>query len=136
MIIAVDFDGTVVTHEFPNVGDDVGAVDVLKRLVACGHKLILWTMRSGGYLIEARAWFERNNIPLWGINKNPEQHEWTASPKAYAELFIDDAALNVPLIYPDKGRPYVDWFSVEHLLREKGLFVFPLGASQECTSTS
>lgn len=46
MIIAVDFDGTCVTHEFPEVGKDIGAVPVLKELVKKGHKIILYTMRS------------------------------------------------------------------------------------------
>lgn len=46
MIIAVDFDGTCVTHDFPRVGKDIGAVPVLKELVECGHKLILHTMRD------------------------------------------------------------------------------------------
>lgn len=44
MIIAVDFDGTCVTHEFPKVGRDIGAVPVLRKLVENGHKLILFTM--------------------------------------------------------------------------------------------
>lgn len=59
MIIAVDFDGTVVSHEYPHIGEDIGAVPVLKELVAAGHKLILYTMRSGRLLDEARMWFER-----------------------------------------------------------------------------
>ena len=46
MVIAVDFDGTCVTHEFPKVGKDIGAVPVLKKLVEKGHKIILYTMRS------------------------------------------------------------------------------------------
>ena len=46
MIIVVDFDGTCVTHEFPEVGRDIGAVSVLKELVEKGHKIILYTMRS------------------------------------------------------------------------------------------
>ena len=45
MVIAVDFDGTCVTHAFPKIGEDIGAVPVLKRLVKAGHKIILYTMR-------------------------------------------------------------------------------------------
>ena len=44
--IAIDFDGTCVTHEYPNVGRDIGAAPVLRKLVENGHKLILWTMRD------------------------------------------------------------------------------------------
>jgi conserved hypothetical protein len=46
MIIAVDFDGTCVTHEFPRVGEEIGAAEVLKELTDKGHKIILFTMRS------------------------------------------------------------------------------------------
>ena len=46
MFIAIDFDGTCVTHDYPEVGKDIGAVPVLKRLIDAGHKLILHTMRS------------------------------------------------------------------------------------------
>jgi hypothetical protein len=46
MDICIDFDGTCVTHEFPEVGKDIGAVPVLRKLVEQGHNLILFTMRS------------------------------------------------------------------------------------------
>jgi hydroxymethylpyrimidine pyrophosphatase-like HAD family hydrolase len=46
MDIAIDFDGTCVTHEFPEVGEEIGATAVLKRLVKQGHRLVLFTMRS------------------------------------------------------------------------------------------
>lgn len=120
-IIAVDFDGTCVTHEYPHVGRDIDAAFVLKELVANGHKLVLWTMRSGKELCDAKDWFQIRGIPLWGVNCNPEQHSWTTSPKAYANLYIDDAALGVPLKERPGERPYVDWFEVRKILEEKGL---------------
>ncbi|MFT3949943.1 MAG: hypothetical protein QM763_23460 [Agriterribacter sp.] len=99
MDIILDFDGTVVTNDFPRVGEDVGAVPVLKELVEYGHNLILFTMRSdmyeahiknpgtinarGNYLTDAVNWFQQHGIPLYGIQKNPTQHTWTTSPKAY-----------------------------------------------------
>jgi len=112
MIIAVDFDGTCVTHEYPKVGRDIGAQPVLKKFVELGHKLILYTMRSGQYLDDAVKWFEDNDIPLYGINENPTQKEWTESPKAYANLYIDDAAFGAPLVLEAMvygERPYIDW---------------------------
>jgi len=120
MIIAIDFDGTCVTHEYPKVGRDIGAVPVLKALVENGHKLILWTMRSGKELVEAQQWFYGRDISLFGVNENPEQKEWTTSPKAYAHLYIDDAALGCPLIYPPSERPYVNWRKVARILEENG----------------
>jgi len=135
-IVCVDFDGTCVTHEFPRIGRFIGAQRVLRRLVEEGHKLILWTMRSdvvepsspdpnihadgGDYLTQAVKWFERFEIPLWGINSNPEQSSWTHSPKAYAYLYIDDAALGIPLKYGLTERPYVDWGAVEDMLESIG----------------
>ena len=139
MIIAVDFDGTCVTHDFPSLGKDIGAAQVLKQLTDKGHQLILWTMRSdveqprsdnpdihtvgGQYLQQAVDWFEKNDIPLWGIQTNPDQHQWTHSPKAYAQLYIDDAALGCPLIYKPTfhSRSFVNWAEVEKLLIQQGI---------------
>jgi len=127
MIIAIDFDGTCVTHDFPEVGKDIGAIPVLKKLVEYKHKFILWTMRSDGQkypsvLDDAIQWFNDNDIPLFGINENPQQKHWSGSPKAYANLYIDDAALGVPLTGDIKlsERPYVDWVKLERLLEFKG----------------
>ena len=141
MIIAVDFDGTCVTHEFPEVGKDIGAVPVLKELVKKGHKIILYTMRShpdknnhgktiSGKIIsndtlqDAINWFKKNGISLWGINENPNQKKWTSSPKIHANIYIDDAALGTPLKYDKDGalsRPYVDWDKMRILLKIKGV---------------
>ena len=123
MTIAIDFDGTCVMHEYPKIGkENEGCVDVLKELVREGHKLILYTMRSGKCLKEAKDWFKEREIPLWGVNENPTQNAWTASPKIYANMYIDDAACGCPLIY-DKSkasRPFVDWDAVKIILLRNG----------------
>ena len=118
MIIAVDFDGTVVEHVFPKVGREVpNAVAALRLLVENGHSLILWTMRSGKHLEDAVAWYSERKIPLFGINTNPTQASWTTSPKAYAQVYIDDAALGCPLIQPEGfARPCVCWTTIMVLL--------------------
>lgn len=139
MDICIDFDGTCVSHEFPKIGKDIGAIPVLKELVENGHRLILFTMRSDrkkkkkvdgvevvveeNVLTEAVQWFEQNEIPLYGVQKNPTQRFWTSSPKAYGHLYIDDANLGCPLITddPESDRPYVDWVAVRKLLVDKGL---------------
>jgi len=125
MVICVDFDGTCVSHEFPHVGKDIGAVPVLKELVANGHSLILWTMRSdgpkGNFLEDAINWFKENEIPLWGIQTNPNQSSWTSSPKAYCQLYIDDAALGCPLV--SDTRDYVDWSRVREMLVKKKIII-------------
>lgn len=140
MVIGVDFDGTCVTHEFPKIGQDIGAVPVLKELVAQGHKLILYTMRSntvpkkqnigddGKYLDHAVEWFKNHGIPLYAVNQNPSQRRWTTSPKIYAHMYIDDAALGCPLIEDAdrSSRPFVDWKGVRELLEERGLLQLTL----------
>ncbi len=123
MYIGIDFDGTVVTHEYPKIGKDIGAVPVLKKIVDAGHKLILFTMRSSknGTLQDAIKWFKDHDIPLFGVNSNPTQASWTDSPKAYCNLYIDDAAMGSPtkLDTAVSGRPFIDWEKVEDILEEK-----------------
>lgn len=134
LIFGIDFDGTCVTHEFPNIGKDIGAVPVLRDIVKAGHKLILFTMRSnmqkgmvnepglrptfGSHLDAAVNWFKENEIPLFGINENPTQKEWTSSPKPYCHIYIDDAALGAPLKFDFNisQRPFIDWESVRNRL--------------------
>ena len=119
--IVLDFDGTVVKHRYPAVGEDVGAAPVLERLVRNGHKLLLNTMRSrnsngNDTLQPAIDWFASRGIPLYGVNENPSQKEWTSSTKVYGNIYIDDAALGAPLKKDDKivegntpAPPYIDW---------------------------
>ena len=110
MIIGIDFDGTCVKHAYPNIGDDIGAVPVLKEFIRQGHKLILITMRSGELLDNAVQWLNERGIELYGVNHNPDQDSWTKSPKIYAQLYIDDAGLGCPTNFDQRtGRTYVDW---------------------------
>lgn len=116
MIIAIDFDGTCVTHDYPKIGQDIGAVPVLRALVEQGHKLILWTMRDKQELLDAINWFKHHEIELWGINNNPDQKHWTSSRKVYAHIYIDDCALGVPLVTGKHERDYVDWEKIIEIL--------------------
>ena len=136
-IIGIDFDGTCVTHEFPRIGKDIGAAPVLKKLINAGHRIILFTMRSnienpvssdgeiisegGNYLTDAVNWFKKNDILLWGVNKNPGQVTWTTSPKPYCHVYIDDSALGCPLKYNryKSDHPYVDWFAVDRYFKDR-----------------
>ena len=123
MYIAVDFDGTCVTHDYPRIGKEIGATKVLKRLVEAGHKLILNTMRSGKELQDAIHWFNKNGIELYGVNENPTQKHWTTSPKVYAHMYIDDAAFGCPLRNATylSDRPFVDWDSIWRKLIQMGV---------------
>jgi hypothetical protein len=110
-IICVDFDGTIVDHAYPEIGKPVpGAIETLKIWSDAGVKIILWTMRSEITLIEAAHYVQDNGVELWGVNRNPEQDTWTESPKAYGQVYIDDAAAMMPLIhYAGFKRPCVNW---------------------------
>jgi hypothetical protein len=126
MIVAVDFDGTIVTHKYPDIGQPVPfAIETMKDLIARGDRLVLWTMRDGEELDQAVKYCSKNGVEFWGINSNPEQHTWTESSKAYAQIYIDDAALGCPLKSGvlngrRESRPWVDWLSVRsHLGLDK-----------------
>ena len=129
MDICIDFDGTCVTHEYPYIGKDIGAVPFLKALVGSGHNLILNTMRDKVELDEALRWFEANAIPLYGINRNPTQDEWTSSPKVYGQFYIDDAALGCPLIMNQEysSRPFVNWVKVGEWLLQNRIIILTDG---------
>ncbi len=126
MYICVDFDGTIVDHAYPDIGNPVpGAIEWLKRFNKMGAKLILFTMRSddqvhGRVLSDAVNYLKRHGVKLYGINTNPSQASWTSSPKAYGQLYIDNSAVGCPLIKPaDFIRPCVDWESVGRQVEEK-----------------
>lgn len=124
--IVLDFDGTVVKHQYPFVGEDIGAVPVLRKLVANGHHLLLNTMRSRNCngkdtLQPAIDWFEQNDLPLYGINENPVQKGWTASPKVYGNIYIDDSALGAPLKSDAHSYRYLDWSVASVHLYQLGL---------------
>ncbi len=125
VIIAIDFDGTIAEHEFPEIGAAApGAFEWMKRWQEAGAKLILWTMRSDGrsgtgrengpVLTDAVEFCRANGIEFYAVNGNPTQAEWTTSPKCYAHLYVDDAAVGCPLRNSRKAgnRPMVDWAAV------------------------
>jgi hypothetical protein len=97
MIIAVDFDGTIVTHEYPNIGKEIPfAIDTLKRLQQSpDNLLVLWTVREGVELKEAVEYCRNKGLEFYAINSNyPEESAEHPEPrKLKADLFIDDRNL-------------------------------------------
>ena len=121
MFIGIDFDGTMVTHAYPALGEPLDyAVEVVHKLMKAGHKIILYTMRSDERLQEAVDYMEGEGIVLWAVNDNPSQKHWTTSPKIFCNLVIDDNALGCPTTVAASGRLMVDWEEVEELLEERG----------------
>lgn len=114
LIIAVDFDGTIVEHAYPQIGKPIDlAIDTLK-LLQTQNKIILLTMRSGRELEEAVKYLTNNGIVLYAVNDNPSQNSWTSSRKVYAHIYIDDASLGCPLQESlcENNRHKVDWKEV------------------------
>ena len=107
MIIAVDFDGTIVEHKYPEIGDELPfATSTLRMLAQQQHRLILWTVRRGKELEEAVEWCRKRGVEFYAVNKNfPEEvlDGGNCYGKINAELFIDD--LNLGGI-PDWGVIY------------------------------
>lgn len=91
--IAVDFDGTIVEHEYPEIGKEkLFAFQTLKELEKRGALLILWTFRTGTELEEAIAYCRKNGIEFYAVNRNypEERYDETVSRKIDADIFIDD----------------------------------------------
>ncbi len=95
MTIAVDFDGTIVRHRYPDIGSEIPfAVQTLKMLTREGHHLILWSCREGQLLQDAIDWCRERGLEFYAVNKDfPEEDvdkNRHYSRKLKVELFIDD----------------------------------------------
>ncbi len=97
MIIAVDFDGTIVNDNYPAIGSErEGAVKTLNKLRSEGYQLVLWTCRTGKYLAQAVSWCAERGIRFSAINSNirSEVVKYSSDPrKVGAVLYIDDRGL-------------------------------------------
>lgn len=98
MLIAVDFDGTIVKHKYPAIGPEIPfAIETLKRLAAERHKLVLWTVREGKLLDEAVDFCRKRGLEFFAVNREyPEEEKEQNryySRKLKVDLFIDDRNL-------------------------------------------
>ena len=116
MIIAVDFDGTIVEHRYPRIGEEIPfAIDTLKLLQQEKHRLILWSVREGTLLEEAVEWCKARGLEFYAVNKDyPEEQKSHQgfSRKLKADLFIDDRNL--------VGLP--DWGLIYEMIKKKKTF--------------
>jgi len=135
MIIAVDFDGTIVKHEYPRIGKEIPfAIDTLKRLQQSpDYQLVLWTVRQGAELLEAVEYCRSRGLEFYSVNSNypEEQTEYLEPRKLKADLFIDDKNLGG---LPDWGviyqmiisgryyNPITNEIQSEYRLPKKGFF--------------
>lgn len=125
LIIAVDFDGTIVEDAYPKIGTtQLFAFETLRKLQSEGYRLILWTYRSGSKLAEAVAFCKENGIDFYAVNKSfpEEDFDEKYSRKINADLFIDDRNIG----------GFIGWTTVyKHIfdhepepVKKKGFFSF------------
>ncbi len=114
MTIAVDFDGTIVEHRYPEIGEEIPfATETLRMLIAERHKIILWSVREGRLLDEAVEWCRKRGVEFYAVNKDfPEEktdkyHGY--SRKIKADIFIDDRNIG--------GLP--EWGEIYRMIHEK-----------------
>jgi hypothetical protein len=108
MVIAVDFDGTIVEHRYPEIGKEIPfAIDTLKMLIKDHHRLILWTVREGELLEAAVNWCRERGVEFYAVNRDyPEEkfeNNQNFSRKVKADYFIDDRNIGG---LPDWGTIY------------------------------
>ena len=114
MVIAVDFDGTIVEHRYPSIGREIPfAIDALKKLSSEHHKLILWSVREGKLLDEAVAFCRERGLEFYAVNRDYPEVEKSLnnhfSRKLKADVFIDDRNLG--------GLP--DWGMIYEMINRK-----------------
>lgn len=114
MTIAVDFDGTIVRHEYPRIGKEIPfAIQTLKMLAKDGHRLILWTVREGDLQEEAVNWCRERGVEFYAVNKDYPEEEPSKnnhySRKLKADIWIDDRNVG--------GLP--DWGTIYRIITER-----------------
>ena len=125
LIIAIDFDGTIVEDAYPKIGKPIiFAFETMKKLQSEGHRLILWTYRSDIKLQEAVDFCKQQGLEFYAINKSYPEEEFDGkiSRKINAAFFVDDRNIG----------GFIGWTAVHKLLlnyepeikKKKGFFSF------------
>lgn len=113
MTIAIDFDGTIVEHKYPEIGTEIPfAIDTLKMLINDRHRLILWSVREGVLLEEAVEYCRKRGVEFYAVNKDYPEEKTTDrnfSRKLKVDMFIDDRNLG--------GLP--DWGTIYRMISER-----------------
>ncbi|MBR1498568.1 MAG: hypothetical protein IJ615_02925 [Bacteroidaceae bacterium] len=114
MTIAVDFDGTIVEHRYPEIGKELPfATQTLKMLIEDRHKLILWSVREGKLLEDAVEWCRQRGVEFYAVNKDFPEEDLSKnqhfSRKLKADLWIDDRNVG--------GLP--DWGTIYQMITER-----------------
>lgn len=119
MLLAIDFDGTIVEHEYPKIGKEIPfAFDTLKKLQEDGHDLVLWTYRAGKELEEAVEYCKQNGLEFFAVNASypGDEVDMYNSRKINADIFVDDRNVG--------GLP--DWGVIYQLISGNGQIPFEM----------
>lgn len=113
MLIAVDFDGTIVRHRYPEIGEEIPfAVETLKMLMAERHRFILWTVRQGKLLDDAVEWCRQRGLEFYAVNRDYPEEDITLNEhftrKLKVDMWIDDRNVG--------GLP--DWGTIYHMIHD------------------
>ena len=114
MTIAVDFDGTIVEHRYPEIGKELPfATETLKMLIKDRHRLILWSVREGKLLDDAVNWCRERGVEFYAVNRDYPEERGTEnnnnfSRKLKVDMFIDDRNIG--------GLP--DWGTIYRMISE------------------
>ena len=107
MTIAIDFDGTIVEHRYPDIGPEIPfAIETLKMLIKDRHRLILWSVREGVLLEEAVEYCRKRGVEFYAVNKDYPEEKTTDknfSRKLKADIFIDDRQYGVYGVGVEEG---------------------------------
>lgn len=130
LIIAVDFDGTIVEDGYPGIGNaKIFAFETLKELQNKGHRLILWTYRHGKKLDEAVEYCRKNGLEFYAVNRSypEEKFDGAVSRKINADVFIDDRNVGGLLGWGEIYQQLLKTEKPENQKTKKGLFSFLKG---------
>jgi len=103
LIVAVDFDGTIVEESFPEIGQlKPKVLDVVNTLHELGVRWIIWTCRGNVpdpnngrvYVNEMKEFLDKLKFPYEKINENVDGMDFVTSRKIYYDYLIDDKLLN------------------------------------------
>jgi len=92
MTIAIDFDGTIVGHNYPNIGElKPNAKETINKWYESGHKIIIWSCRDNKEKKEAIDFLKEHGIKFHTFNENVKvSDDFNPYPKIFAHLYIDD----------------------------------------------
>jgi len=92
MVLAIDFDGTIVEHTYPKIGKlKPNAKETINKWYEEGHKIIIWSCRMNKEKKEAELFLKENGIKFHTFNKNVIVNDtFNPEPKIFAHVYIDD----------------------------------------------